>query len=651
MAEDKENPIAVERDLLGSRARGVRFDREELADDDRRRVMGVWRRFEESDPGRRLVEDTSLARSLSEEDSRTVVWSVLVVWAVAVVLSTLSWVWTGGMPLAFMAACLPVLVAALAWTAVAWVFWDAYRDSPERIVDRMETNPRLATRRQVAASMGARAVMRDVVPAVLPAMLDAYLEGRGDKPMPWMAAQLVGESHRIRVWLDSERHVYILGPSRSGKTVCIVIPAVVEAPGFALVTSTRSDIIINTRLIRERGVTDARTGARFGGAGRVAIFDPEGIGGKDPETRHNLKWTPLMGCDDPTVAKRRAETLVAIGGFGGGSNNQEWGVSAGGFIQALLYAAAVSDLPIRSCYEWSISPEKAVQAAELIERHAPKGDMQQWADTLNALKTMDVKLRENQWMGVKNAFAILADPKVAERLNWTAHDPRLDDPKRMVMRGDTVYVLANPKRDGAGGSNAGMFVALLLDTFQEACQQLAMDPVTGPRRKIEPPARFILDELSNIEKWPGLRNAVTQGGGNGYELFMVEQARAMMQKDYGKEDEETIWNNSHRVLLSGETSGETLRWWQDQIGRVRRTRTERSWNPGQGLMGGVSERYETEDAVQPADLSRLPRGYMICYPLGAPAPAFCRTLHYKDRGWRRDADMLALESRRGGGRR
>lgn len=619
---------------------GAPFTEEEMLDDDRRRLMDRWREFEDSQTGRWLTENTGLLEHLGDEEARPAARLSLGLIVLALALSALLLPVAGGNPVLYAIGVLPLWVVCVGAAVAANVFWDAYRDSGERMADRLSVKPGLATRRQVAAQLGARAVMRDVVPAVLPATLERWRrhEPGAVAPMPWMAAMLVGESHGIDVWLDCERHVYVLGPTRSGKTVCVVIPAVVEAPGFCLVTSTRSDIIMATKAIRERGVDDRRLGARFGGHGQVSIFDPEGIGEADPYTRHDLKWTPLMGCDDPTIARRRAQTLVSIGGFGDNSQNREWGVSAGGFIQALLYAAAISDLPISACYEWSISPEKAVKAAELIERNAPEGVMDQWAETVTALKTMDTRLRENQWMGVKNAFAILADPKVAARLDISPHDPRLADVREMVRRGDTIYVLSRPK-DGSGGGNAGTLVALLLDTFQEACQQLAFSGETGSRRKIEPPARFVLDELSNIEKWPALRNAVTQGGGNGYQLVMVEQARAMMQKDYGREDEETIWGNCHRLLLKGETGSDTLRWWVEQIGRHARTRHERSWSPGQGAAGGVSERHENEDSVQASELSRLPRGYMICYPLGADAPCLCRTMHFQQRGWWREGAM------------
>ena len=164
-------------------------------------------------------------------------------------------------------------LAALAACAVLWAFWDAYRDSGERLVDRLSSAPGMATRRQVAAACGVREVMRTMVPSVLPAMLAAAMRERrmgGDPvwPRPWQAAMYVGECHHVGVWLSLEMHAYVLGPTRSGKTVTVVIPAVVEAPGFVLATSTRSDIISATRRLRERVWRIRRTGP---GTAAVAV--------------------------------------------------------------------------------------------------------------------------------------------------------------------------------------------------------------------------------------------------------------------------------------------------------------------------------------------------------------------------------------------
>ncbi len=613
-------------------------DREELNAEDRKRVMAAWRRFESSAPGVWLSRHTRLLESLSDENSRLLEHVGVLACVAALILSALAFAAVGADVLAWTLLSLPLFVAVVVLCMLLWVFHDAYEQSDERDMDWLSTRPGLATWRQIAAGYGPRAVMRDIVPSVLPRMSAEYHAGVAGavRPRPWHAAWLVGESWNMEVWLGSERHIYVLGPSRSGKTVSVVIPCVVEAPGFVLATSTRGDIIKTTRYLRELGVKDRVRGAEFGGRGpgSTHIFDPEGVASNDPETRHNMRWTPLQGCDDPTVAMRRAQTMVAIAGLGGGTNNAEWGVSSAQYVQAMLYAAAIADLTINDCFRWSQSADAAQEAADLIRKYTPEREMYRWAAVLNALLHEDPKQQSNEWFGVKNAFAILADPNVRARMNLSPSDPRLIDPKRMVLRGDTVYVLSNPRKDGDTAGNAGIFVSLLLDTFQEACQDLAFDRASGSRGKIEPPARFVLDELSNIEKWPALRNAITQGGGNGYQLVIVEQSRKQMADDkhYGQAVEATVWENCHRIMLKGTSDEETLKWWISLIGSHQRIRRESSWNPGQGPLGGVSTRHEREESVTQSEIDLLPDGTALVAPLGQ-APALVRLSMFMRRAW------------------
>ena len=212
-------------DLEGDAGRGVEGSRV----DSRRRVMAVWRGFEDSRAGVWLAEHTRLLAGLSSEGSVLVRRLAVGVLLVAMAFTLLLFAAAGGDPVAGGLLSMPFWMAALAACAVLWAFWDAYRDSGERLVDRLSSAPGMATRRQVAAACGVREVMRTMVPSVLPAMLAAAMRERrmgGDPvwPRPWQAAMYVGECHHVGVWLSLEMHAYVLGPTRSGKTVTVVIP-------------------------------------------------------------------------------------------------------------------------------------------------------------------------------------------------------------------------------------------------------------------------------------------------------------------------------------------------------------------------------------------------------------------------------------------
>lgn len=610
----------------------VEVSSEEERAEVRRAVLAWWRSFQETDTGVWLCERTGLLRVLSSRESSLPRRVMVVLLSAGLVVSALLLV-TRGAGVAALLAMLVVWLLVLSACASLWMFDDAYTDSDAKAADWLSTRPGLASRRDAAEHFGPRAVERTMIPAVLPAMLERSRTGGGAAPLAFQAAMLMGSCHRMPMWLSNELHVYVNGPTRSGKTMSIVIPAIVEAPGFVLAASTRSDVILATRRFRRDGVDTARVRLKASGDEWVRVFDPEGVGQGDLGTRHDLAWTPLMGCDDEQTAIRRAQTMVGASGLDAQSGNKEWGVSAVGYVAALLYAAAISGRSIRHCYEWSLNPQAAMRAADIIRDQAP--GMQVWADTVRSLEGMDPRQQAGEWFGVKNAFAVLKSPQVCARLDYAPNDPRLIDPREFIRRGGTVYALCSPRRQGTAGGNAGLFVALLLDTFQEACQDLAFE-ATHARRKIEPPAKFVLDELSSIEQWPGLRNAITQGGGNGYQLWLVEQDRSAARDDYGADNEQLMWNNCHRILMKGSQDHDNLQETVDMIGQERLTRVERSWNAGGSLLSAGAERSEMTDSVTKRELSLLARGHAIITPVGLP-PALVRLEHFMQRDWWRQA--------------
>ena len=122
-------------DLEGDAGRGVEGSRV----DSRRRVMAVWRGFEDSRAGVWLAEHTGLLAALSREGSVLVRRLAVGVLLVAMAFTLLLFAAAGGDPVAGGLLSMPFWMAALAVCAVLWAFWDAYRDSGERLVDRLSS--------------------------------------------------------------------------------------------------------------------------------------------------------------------------------------------------------------------------------------------------------------------------------------------------------------------------------------------------------------------------------------------------------------------------------------------------------------------------------------------------------------------------------
>ncbi|MFT8396724.1 type IV secretory system conjugative DNA transfer family protein, partial [Propionibacterium sp.] len=112
-------------------------------------------------------------------------------------------------------------------------------------------------------------------------------------PRPQDVGYLLGSSKGASVWASVEDSVMVIGPPRSGKGLHLVIPAILDAPGAVVCTSTRPDNL--TATMRARATI-----------GPVAIFDPQHLAEGLPS---GMRWSPIRGCENPQTAMIRATGL------------------------------------------------------------------------------------------------------------------------------------------------------------------------------------------------------------------------------------------------------------------------------------------------------------------------------------------------------
>ena len=145
----------------------------------------------------------------------------------------------------------------------------------------------------------------------------------------------------------------VVGPSQSGKTTGVVVPAVLEWDGPALSTSIKSDVVHDTHRARA---------AR----GQVAVFDPTG----STELPH-APWSPIAAARSWEGARRTAARLLGIGEHGPARSADEsfWRPAGARFLAPLLLAAAHGDLTMSEVLSW-IATVNEDEPTALLERHA-----------------------------------------------------------------------------------------------------------------------------------------------------------------------------------------------------------------------------------------------------------------------------------------
>lgn len=397
-----------------------------------------------------------------------------------------------------------------------------------RFTRRAEQDPRrmagIATRHEVATAASEKALLRRAG-NLRPGLSD---------PKPTDVGYRLGSSKGAGVWASVEDSIMVIGPPRSGKGLHLVIPAILDAPGAVVVTSTRPDNLTATLLARRR-------------IGPVAIFDPQHLAEGLPA---GLRWSPIRGCESPQTAMIRATGLAAGTGLSAG------GVDSGGFwegktraaLQALLHAAAIDNRPPAELFRWTLDPTAAADAVAILtgSTRAATG----WAESLEAMIDSDPRTRDSIWQGVSLALGSLADPRVLDAVSPAEGEGF--DPEAFIHDRGTLFLLAT----GSGAGASAALVAALVEDLIETARRLA---ARSPGARLDPPMLLALDEIANLSPLPSLPTLMAEGGGSGITTMPILQSLAQARDKWNEHQANAIWDASIvKVILGGASNSRDL---------------------------------------------------------------------------------------------
>ncbi len=415
-----------------------------------------------------------------------------------------------------------LLLAVLVLGAL-WV-WMRLR----RYTHRIEQDPRrmagIATRPEVSAAASDKALLRRAG-NLRPSLTDAR---------PSDVGYQLGTSKGTGVWASVEDSIMVIGPPRSGKGLHLVIPAILDAPGAVVVTSTRPDNLTATMRARRR-------------IGPVAIFDPQHLAEGLPA---GMRWSPIRGCESPQTAMIRATGLAAGTGLSSG------GVDSGGFwegktraaLQSLLHAAAIDIRPPAELFRWTLDPTAAADAVAILTRTASAATG--WAESLEAMIDSDPRTRDSIWQGVSLALGSLADPRVLDAVSPGPGEGF--DPEAFIQNKGTLFLLAT----GSGAGASAALVAALVEDLIETARRLA---ARSPGARLDPPLLLALDEIANLSPLPSLPTLMAEGGGSGITTMPVLQSLAQARDKWNEHQAGAIWDASIvKVVLGGASNSRDL---------------------------------------------------------------------------------------------
>jgi type IV secretory pathway TraG/TraD family ATPase VirD4 len=377
--------------------------------------------------------------------------------------------------------------------------------------------PGLAGAREIARAAGAASIVRRA----------QTLRPSLDKPTAGQVGYRVGRAHGCEVWASAEDSLVVLGPPRAGKGLHLVIPAILDAPGAVITTSTRPDNLTATLAARSTG-------------GRpVAVFDPQDLA---PGAAARLRWSLIRGCENPQTAIIRARALAA-GTSRGVESADFWQTNTESLLRCLLLAAALDGRTVTDLRRWTLSPALAGEAVRILTNNPRTPPTWQW-ELDNLAQAASDRARESYWAGVRTALASLADPRVLHAL--TPAPGEAFDPAAFLAESGTLYLLGT---SAGAGACANIIAAWVEDTVEVARRAAAHSP--GGRH--DPPVALVLDEIANYAL-PSLPSLMSEGGGSGITTIAVLQSLAQARGRWGEHDGTALWDAASVKIVLGGTS-------------------------------------------------------------------------------------------------
>lgn len=410
----------------------------------------------------------------------------------------------------------------------------------------------------------------------------------------------LGESEEGEwVCADTESAVMVLGPPRSGKTSAVMIPALLGAPGAAVSTSTKPDVMRATRRARSE-------------LGRVWLFDPAGEEGERPPSGvRRLRWSPVAAAGSWDRALITARAMTASANAGKGTTNEgHWRERAAALLAPLLYAASLTARPIEDVLHWTLRQDSTDALEILGKQHRHETA----ANVLVGIERTDTRERSS----IYSATAGVLSAYSADATRATAKDPNFD-PQAFVKSADTIYITAPEHRQ----AQCAPLIVGLLEQIRHAVYE---DARREGSRGARPPMLWALDEVANIAPIHDLPALVSQAGGQRLQVLVGLQDLSQARSRWGEAAAEGFMSLFQtRLVLNGIADPRTLESISLALGEYDRrlvsastgTSESEHWFAPRNRSESVSSQTQSRRTLTPGEIASLPKGHGLLLEGGA----------------------------------
>jgi type IV secretion system protein VirD4 len=390
------------------------------------------------------------------------------------------------------------------------------------------------------------------------------------------------------VTADPEHAVMLLGPPRSGKTTSVIIPSLLAAPGAALSTSTKRDVI------------DATWKARAG-VGQVWLFDPCDEQTTWPRGMRKLCWSPVAAATswDASLLMARAMTSISPAAHGT-RNEQHWSERSAALLAPLLYAANLTNQPISQVLRWVLRGELDPAGKALEDNDAQVAN-----DVLVGIARTDERERSS----ILSATAGILAAYNADATRKAATNPNFD-PHHFAQSTDTVYITAPAHKQNL----AAPLVVGLLEQIRHATYQHAQQHPSTP------PVFFCLDEIANIAPIHDLPALASEAGGQHLHILACLQDLSQARTRWGHDAADGFLSLFQtKLILTGIADPTTLQAISTTLGEYDRhlvSHTISHSKPDEHFAThtdteNVTYHTQRQPTLSPGEIARLPPGHAL----------------------------------------
>ncbi len=378
----------------------------------------------------------------------------------------------------------------------------------------------------------------------------------------------------------------VFGPTQTGKTTGLAIPAILEWQGPVICTTVKSDLLRDTH------------GARATRDGEVFVFDPTQATGRAGNT-----WSPLGQAATWWGAQEVAVALTSVAEVAGASASDVriWQGVAAKLLAPILHAAALGGRTMSDVVRW-IDTQDHREPTEILSSLESLFPL----NALRATVNREAKARGGAYMTAEVALAAYQDPRVQE----TARSCEITPEVLLDGREHTLYICA-PSHDQA---RLRPLLVTLINQFTSACATREQQAGTP----LDPPLLLVLDEAANIAPLPNLPALCSSAAVHGIQLVTVFQDLAQVRATYGHDQAKTIVSNHFAQLFLGASSDpDTLEHAARIIGDAQEQQT--SMTADSGGRSSMTKSTRNRQLLPPDGLRRLPRGTAVLLYRELPA--------------------------------